>query len=144
MEMAKRCLGHQLRETPQTLDNPNLLEQFVRAQIGLETIEKFLVIGMNSRLQVISHTILSTGTVNKTAVYPREVVKFGITHHVSRMMIAHNHPSGDCTPSQADDQLTHTLKQALELIDIDLVDHLVVSPQHAFSYRQARRWPFVV
>lgn len=142
MEMAKRCLNHQLKNTPETLDNPNLLEQFVRAQIGLESVEKFLVIGMNSRLQVVSHAVLSSGTVNKTAVYPREVVKFAIAHNASRMMIAHNHPSGDCTPSQADDQLTYTLKQALDLIDIDLVDHLVVSPQQAFSYRQISRWPF--
>lgn len=142
LEMANRCLSHELRQTPHSLHQPDLLERFVRLQIGLEPIEKFLVIGLDSQLQVLAHTIMATGTVNKTAVYPREVVKFAITHNASRLMIAHNHPSGHCLPSASDDSLTDTLKKALLLLDIELVDHLIVSRSSSFSYRLEARAPF--
>lgn len=142
LEMANRCLSHELKETPQSLHHPELLERFVRLQIGLEPIEKFLVIGMDAQLQVLAHSVMASGTVNKAAVYPREVVKFAIAHNASRMMIAHNHPSGHCLPSAADDALTDTLKQALGLLDIELVDHLIVSRSSSYSYRMERRAPF--
>ncbi|MDX1668413.1 MAG: DNA repair protein RadC [Limnobacter sp.] len=142
LEMASRCLGGELKENTQSLHHPQLLEQFVRLQIGLATIEKFLVIGMDNQLQVLAHAVLASGTVNKTAVYPREVVKFAITHNATRMMIAHNHPSGHCIPSAADDSLTLTLKKALNLLDIELVDHLIVSHARSYSYRLEQRAPF--
>lgn len=142
LEMARRCLGEELRETKASLGTPDLFEQFARLHIGLSHVEHFLVIALNSQLKVSAHTILSSGTVNKAAVFPREVVKFGITQNAPRVMIAHNHPSDCCTPSSADDQLTETLLQALRLVDIELVDHLVVGPSCSYSYRTMGRHPF--
>ena len=143
LEMAKRCLSHELQETPNnTLDSPDLFEQFVRAQIGLSEVENFLAIALDSQLKVLDHKVLSSGTVNKTAVFPREVLKFGINTNAPRIMVAHNHPSDSCLPSAADDRLTRELYSALALVDIELVDHLVVGPTKGYSYRLQNRPPF--
>ncbi len=142
LEMAKRCLTHELQENQLLLGSPELFEQFVRAQIGLSDIEQFMVVALNSQLKVIEHKILSSGTVNKTAVFPREVLKFALHSNAPRIMVAHNHPSNCCTPSLADDRLTGELHSALALIDIELVDHLVVGPSCSYSYRTHRRAPF--
>ena len=142
LEMAKRCLNHELQDKPNLLGTPDLFEQFVRAQIGLSDIENFMVIALDSQLKVLDHKILSSGTVNKTAVFPREVLKFAIQTNAPRMMVAHNHPSNCCTPSGADDRLTRELYAALALVDIELVDHLVVGPRCGYSYRLNNRPPF--
>jgi DNA repair protein RadC len=142
LEMAKRCLGDELKQNQNNLSTPTLLEEFVRLHIGLSEIENFLVIALDSQLNVISQKILSSGTVNKAAVFPREVLKFALHNNAPRLMIAHNHPSNECTPSQADDRLTQDLKSALHLIDIELVDHLVVGPSCSYSYRNTSRSPF--
>jgi DNA repair protein RadC len=143
LEMAKRCLSHELQEAEQDLlASPDLFEQFVRAQIGLSEVENFLVIALDSQLKVLDHKILSSGTVNKTVVFPREVLKFAIQTHAPRIMVAHNHPSDCCTPSSADDRLTRELSSALALVDIELVDHLVVGPNCGYSYRLHNRPPF--
>lgn len=142
LEMAKRCLTHELQENQLLLGSPELFEQFVRAQIGLSDVEQFMAVALNSQLKVIEHKILSSGTVNKTAVFPREVLKFALHSNAPRIMVAHNHPSNCCTPSQADDRLTRELCSALALIDIELVDHLVVGPSCGYSYRAHQRAPF--
>ncbi len=141
LEMASRCLNHQLQEI-NFLSRPDLLESFVRAQIGISPVEKFLVIALDSQLKVIQHQIIAEGTVNKTAVFPREVLRFAIENNAPRLMVAHNHPSGHCQPSQADDHLTQTLHDAMLLMDIELVDHLIVSGCASFSYRTQGRKPF--
>ena len=126
----------------QTLSSPDVFEQFVRAHIGLSKVENFLAIALDSQLKVVGHKVLSVGTVNKTAVFPREVLKFAIDSHAPRIMVAHNHPSDCCTPSTADDRLTTALHCALNLVEIELVDHLVVGPSCVFSYRSSGRAPF--
>lgn len=143
LEMAKRCLSHELQDTPShLLASPDVFEQFVRVQIGLSDIENFMAIALDSQLKVLDHKILSTGTVNKTAVFPREVLKFAIYTNAPRIMVAHNHPSNCCTPSSADDRLTRELHAALALVDIELVDHLVIGPTCGYSYRLHNRSPF--
>lgn len=142
LEMAKRCLGDELRDNPNKLNTPTQLEQFVRMHIALSEVENFLVIALDSQLKVLKQKILSSGTVNKAAVFPREVLRFALQSNAPRLMIAHNHPSDECTPSMADDLLTKDLKAALLLIDVELVDHLVVGPSHSYSYRTMGRSPF--
>jgi DNA repair protein RadC len=143
LEMAKRCLSHELQDTPShLLASPDVFEQFVRAQIGLSDVENFMAIALDSQLKVLDHKILSIGTVNKTAVFPREVLKFAIHTNAPRIMVAHNHPSNCCSPSSADDRLTRELHSALALVDIELVDHLVVGPTCGYSYRLHNRPPF--
>lgn len=142
LEMAKRCLCAELESSNPTLNAPERFEQFARMHIGFSPVEHFLAIALNSQLQVLHHKIVSTGTVNKTAVFPREVLKFAMESNAVCVMVAHNHPSNCCTPSQADDQLTLALHQTLKLLDIDLIDHLVVGQSCVYSYREKQRNPF--
>lgn len=142
LEMARRCLSGELNDPQQLVNSPERFEQFARAHIGLSGVEQFLVIALDSQLKVIQHRVLFSGTVNKTAVFPREVLKFALDCQASRVMVAHNHPSDCCTPSAADDKLTRDLFAALRLVDIELTDHLIVGKSCLFSYREALRNPF--
>jgi DNA repair protein RadC len=142
LEMAKRCLSSELASNEPILNSPERFEQFARLHIGLSPVENFLAIALNSQLKVLEHKILFTGTVNKAAVFPREVVKFALDANASCVMVAHNHPSNHCTPSQADDQLTQSLFKALQLMDIELIDHLVVGRTCTHSYRNTHHPPF--
>ncbi len=77
------------------------------------------------------------GTLTQTSVYPREVVKGALLANAAAVAFAHNHPSGDATPSRADEHLTHTLKSALALVDVRLLDHFVVSRTKVMSFAEA-------
>lgn len=79
------------------------------------------------------------GTINTITVHPREVVKAGLKHNAAAAVLAHNHPSGEAEPSYADRQITSRLKQALELVDIRLLDHLVVGGMEIVSFAE-RGW----
>ncbi|MCQ8896515.1 DNA repair protein RadC [Limnobacter humi] len=142
LEMARRCLSGELNDTQQRVNSPERFERFARAHIGLSTVEQFLVIALDSQLKVIQHRVLFSGTVNKTAVFPREVLKFALDCQASRVLVAHNHPSDCCNPSAADDKLTLDLCAALRLVDLELIDHLIVGKSCVFSYRQSSRNPF--
>jgi len=83
---------------------------------------------------VICFEELFYGTINETAVYPRQIAKRALFHNAARIILAHNHPSGNPTPSLADRELTQSIKQALELIDIAVVDHVIVGDPECFSF----------
>jgi DNA repair protein RadC len=76
---------------------------------------------------------LFRGTLTQTSVYPREVVQRALHHGAAALVLAHNHPSGTVQPSRADEALTHTLKAALALVDVRVLDHVIVAPGVAFS-----------
>ena len=83
--------------------------------------------------QLIALEELFRGTLSQTSVYPREVVLRALHHHCSAVILAHNHPSGQVTASHADRQLTQTLKAALALVDVNVLDHIIVAPGAALS-----------
>src|SRR3546814_20825338 len=88
---------------------------------------------LDSQFRLIVAEEISRGTLTQASVYPREVVKAGLKHHAAALILAHNHPSGVSEPSQADLALTRHLTQALALVDIRLLDHLIVPPRGAVS-----------
>ena len=92
---------------------------------GLER-EEFMVLYLNQQNQLITHEILFAGSISSTEVHPREVVKRALYFNAAAVLFAHNHPSGDTTPSQADKAVTQRLVQALQLVDIRVPDHLIV------------------
>lgn len=95
--------------------------------------EHFLVILLDSQNRLITDEILFSGTIDAASVYPREVVKFGLKHNAAAMILAHNHPSGECEPSQADIRITATLKTALAMVDIRVLDHIIVGSDKCTS-----------
>lgn len=131
-EISKRALHEKLQRGP-TLNRPNEVKQYCIARIGHQPIEHCLALYLDNQLQLITAEELSKGTINQASLYPRELVRAALQHHASAIILAHNHPSGMTTPSQADISLTQHLKQALQLVEIRLIDHLIITPGYANS-----------
>lgn len=121
------------QERTTTLSDPTTVKQFCcMCMQGLEH-EEFMVMFLNTQNQLIDHEVMFRGTLTQTSVYPREVVKAALKLNASAVMFCHNHPSGSVDPSKADLSLTQTLKAALALVEVRVLDHLVVSGPRATS-----------
>ncbi len=135
IELARRYLGEHLENKP-LLQNPKSTQEYLKAHIRDYSIEVFCCLYLNTRHQVIYFEELSKGTLYSTHVYPREIIQQALKHHASAIIVAHNHPSGNSTPSQADKTITHTLKTALALFEIQLLDHIIIADNQAVSFME--------
>ncbi|ENQ3932817.1 DNA repair protein RadC [Salmonella enterica subsp. enterica serovar Newport] len=136
---ALTLLEHQLREPGAAFTSTQAARDWLRLRMaGLER-EEFMVLYLDNQHRLIAHETLFSGTVNRTEVHPREVVKAGLKHNCAAVIVAHCHPSGLAEPSQADRQITERLRQALNLVDIRLLDHLVVGGMDIVSFAE-RGW----
>ncbi|THU03811.1 JAB domain-containing protein [Lampropedia puyangensis] len=126
MELAKRALAQQL--TQQTaLQSPTAVRQYIQAQLGHKRHEVFAVLLLDSQLRLIAFEELFRGTLNQTSVYPREIALRALQLHAHSVILAHNHPSGTLEPSQADIDITRRIVQAMALLDVRVVDHVIVA-----------------
>jgi DNA repair protein RadC len=131
-ELNRRALAEELR-LGQALDQPQRVKHYCIATLGHLKVEHCFALYLDSQYRLITSEELARGTLTQASVYPREVVKASLRHHAAALILAHNHPSGVSEPSQADLALTRHLKQALALVDIRLLDHLVVTANSAIS-----------
>ncbi len=132
LELARRALAEQLRERA-ALDSPQAVRHYLQLQLAARAHEVFAVLFLDSQHRLIALEELFRGTLTQTSVYPREVVLRALHHQASAVVLAHNHPSGSTTPSRADEALTQTLKAALALVDVRVLDHVIVAPGQALS-----------
>jgi DNA repair protein RadC len=119
-----------------TIASWDQLMAYLNAVLAREHTEQFRVLYLNNRNQLIDDAILGLGTVNHTPVYPREVVKRALDLHATAIILVHNHPSGDPTPSRADVEMTREVKQAATALGIVLHDHVVVGNGAWVSFRK--------
>ncbi len=126
LELARRALSEQLRQQP-LFESPQAVGQYLQLQLGAKAHEVFAVLFLDSQHRLIVLEEMFRGTLAQTSVYPREVVLRALHHHAAAVVLAHNHPSGVAEPSKADEMLTQTLKAALSLVDVRVLDHVVVS-----------------
>ncbi|WP_086982413.1 RadC family protein [Vibrio aphrogenes] len=105
---------------------PQKVKAFLQFKLTPYEQEVFGVMFLNNQHQLISFDIMFKGTVNAASVYPREVAKLALQLNASAIIATHNHPSGQSTPSQADIHITQRLKEALELIDVRMLDHIII------------------
>lgn len=118
------------------LNSPKSVRDFLRMRLsGLER-EVFSVVYLDAQHRVIDFEDLFAGTLTQTSVYPREVVKGALRHNAAAVIFAHNHPSGVAEPSTADELLTRTLKTALAMVDIQVLDHFVMTSTTAMSFAE--------
>ncbi len=108
------------------LTTPDATKKYIRCKLGGYEREVFALLLLDNQNQLIEFKELFHGTVDAASVYPREVVKAVLEINASAVIMAHNHPSGDATPSQADRRITERLKDALALVDVRTLDHIVV------------------
>ncbi|MBY7813582.1 DNA repair protein RadC [Vibrio fluvialis] len=107
------------------LTNPDATKEYVRCKLGSYEREVFALLLLDNQNRLIEFKELFHGTVDAASVYPREVVKEVLEVNAAAVIFAHNHPSGDSTPSQADRRITERLKDALALVDVRVLDHIV-------------------
>ncbi len=138
LELARRVLQQPLEQRP-VLSDADTVEQLLRLRLAPLPYEVFAVLFLDSQLRLIALEELFRGTLNHTAVYPRELAQRALQLGAAAVILAHNHPSGLAEPSQTDRELTHRLSQALGLFEIRVLDHLVVGHQACVSFA-ARGW----
>lgn len=132
LEMSKRYFRDELRESC-VISNPEACKRYVVHALSGRQQETFAVLYLNTQNAILSFDELFQGTIDAASVYPREVVRSVLKQGASAVILCHNHPSGSTQPSQADIEITRRLKQALELIDVRVLDHLIVADTQAIS-----------
>jgi DNA repair protein RadC len=135
LEMARRALAETLR-TGDALGSPAAVRDFLRLTLANREHEVFLMVLLDAQNRVLICEELFRGTLTQTSVYPREVVKCALEHNAAAVILAHNHPSGVAEPSHADQALTQSLKQALALVDVRVLDHFIVAGNSALSFAE--------
>jgi DNA repair protein RadC len=126
VELARRALAQELQERA-LFDSPQAVAHYLQLHLGHKPHEVFAVLFLDSQHRLLALEELFRGTLTQTSVYPREVVLRALHHHAAAVVLAHNHPSGTAEPSRADQSLTQTLKAALALVDVRVLDHFVVT-----------------
>ena len=132
LELARRALAQRMRER-EAFATPGAVKDYLQLQLASRTYEVFAVLFLDSQHKLIAMEELFRGTLTQTSVYPREVVTRALQLGAASVVLAHNHPSGDVQPSRADESLTQTLKAALGLVDIRVLDHVIVAQGQALS-----------
>ncbi len=128
LEIATRHYAEKL-EYEDCLTNPTQTMNYLRARLRDYDHEVFACLMLDNRNRVIAFRELFRGTIDGASVYPREVVKQALADNAAAVILAHNHPSGVCEPSQADIRITERLKKALALVDIRVLDHVIVGDE---------------
>jgi DNA repair protein RadC len=128
-------MAQELRSEPPLLDNPESVADLLREDCRLYEVEHFHVVLLNTRRKLIRVEKISQGTLDSVLIHPREVFKHAITANASALILVHNHPSGDPTPSEADIKITRDLIRAGQLLRIDVLDHVILGKKTAERLR---------
>lgn len=135
IEMARRALGEELRAGT-VFESSRAVTDYLRLWLRDRPYEVFGALFLDTRHRLVAAEELFRGTLTQTSVYPREVVKAALHHNAHALILTHNHPSGTAEPSAADEMLTMTLRNALGLVDIRVLDHVIVARQKTFSFAE--------
>lgn len=135
LELGQRCLAQRL-ERGDALTSPDLARSFLRSKLQDLPHELFCCLYLDTKHRVIRFEELFRGTIDGASVHPREVVRCALGHNAAAVIVAHNHPSGVAEPSAADNALTRRLQEALALVDVRLLDHLVVGDGEVVSFTE--------
>lgn len=133
---ALRIIMYRLRTPGELLTSPALVKQYLTLRMATLEHEEFGVVWLDARHAVIAVEDMFRGTLTQTSVYPREVVKAALAHNAHACIVYHNHPSGNPEPSSADERLTGSLKDALSLVDVRVLDHIIVAGDKTCSFAE--------
>ncbi|OOH90806.1 hypothetical protein BMT54_04025 [Pasteurellaceae bacterium 15-036681] len=136
-EMTKRYLSQKM-EFSETIDQPYLAVMYFQSELEDHEQEVFMVLFLDNLHRLIKKEKMFYGTINQAAVHPREIVKEALKCNAAAIIVAHNHPSGSCVPSEADRYLTRKIEMACDLVDIRFVDHIIVGKGDYFSFEEEK------
>ena len=135
VQQALRLMEKTIRDTP-LLTSPQAVRDYLRLRLADRPHEVFGVLFLTAQHQVIEFVEMFRGTLTQTSVYPREVLIEALARSAASVILCHNHPSGVAEPSRADQALTQTLKSALALVDVRVLDHFVVTRSGIVSFAE--------
>jgi len=135
LEMGRRALREKL-DRGAALGSPQAVRDYLRLKLHGLAHEVFVGVFLDAQNRVLAVEELFRGTLTQTSVFPREIVKRALHYNAAATIFAHNHPSGVAEPSRADESLTQTLKHALGLVDVKVLDHFVVGGDSAMSFAE--------
>lgn len=135
LEMARRHF-QEILQRGSVLSSPDVTRAYLSAQLRGYSYEVFACLFLDNQHRVIVLEEMFRGTLDSASVYPREIAKQALHHNAAAVIFAHNHPSGISEPSVADKNITHTLKQALALFDIRVLDHFIIGDGSPFSFAE--------
>lgn len=136
VELGRRYLAENL-PIGEVLNNSRTTQKFLSDKLRHYVNEVFACLFMDNHFRLLSYEELFHGTINEANIYPRELVRRGLTHNAAKIILAHNHPSGRPAPSVADKEVTLLIRQALSLVDIEVVDHIIIGNPENFSFAEA-------
>ena len=135
LQLAQELLAEEMIARP-VFDSPRAVGDYLKLHFAGRTHESFVVLFLDATHRLLAAEEMFQGTLTQTSVYPREIVRRSLHHNAAAVVFSHNHPSGSTAPSRADEMLTQTLKTALMLIDVRVLDHLVVSGSQSLSFAE--------
>ena len=131
---AMEILADRLYKPSTVLESPDIVKKYLQLKMSKHTMQEvFSVIFLDAQHAVMEYREMFFGTLTQTSVYPREVARIALELGAAAVILAHNHPSGNVTPSHADEHLTRTLKSALSLVDVRVLDHIIVGGGDSLS-----------
>jgi DNA repair protein RadC len=133
---ALHCLEIRLRYHSALLNHSKDVRAYLRLHLAEEENETFAVLFLNNQCRLLAFEKLFRGTLHEVIAYPRIVVQKALQCNAAKVILAHNHPGEDCTPSSADKEITETIRQALDLVDTKVVDHWIVSHRDSYSFAE--------
>lgn len=136
---ALTLLENQLREPGAAFTSTTAVRDWLRLKLCTLERETFMVLYLDNQHRMLTNEALFTGSISSTEVHPREIVRAAMKHNAAAIIVAHNHPSGEAEPSQADRHITQRIVSALALVDVRLLDHLVIGGIDIVSFAE-RGW----
>lgn len=135
LELARRTLREDVRRHT-LLNSPPRVRDYLRLTLGGREHEVFVALFLDAQNRLLADEELFRGTLTHTSVYPREIVKQALRYNAGAVIFAHNHPSGVAEPSRADELLTRALKEALAVVDVRVLDHIIVATGGSVSFAE--------
>ena len=135
MELSKR-IARETHSDGFCMNRPATIAAYYMEQLRHQQNEQFLLCLFDSQYHLMEDIVLSCGTARTTSITPREIFSYALRHHAVYIVMLHNHPSGICTPSQADRDLTRDVAASGELLHVPLVDHIIIGDQTYFSFKE--------
>ena len=132
--LAEKILEKFLRKNALDMSSAINVIKYCQCALGTKKSEHFMILLLDAKLRLITSKILFVGTINEVKVYPRDIIKFALDHNAHSVIISHNHPSGNVQPSSTDIQFTNIIQRALILIDMELIDHVIVTGNDFMSF----------
>lgn len=131
---AQRLLKSEIGDQP-VIQSWSALMDYCKLVMGQNKIEEFRVLFLNHRHALIADEVMQRGTINHTPVYPREIVKRALEHSAAAVILLHNHPSGECTPSKADIDITQKIVEAARTVNVTVHDHVIITESGHYSFK---------